>query len=188
MVLTKPDILEYIESGEIVIEPLNLNNVGTNSVDLHLSKFMMTIDNAPEGEWVHAVPLDVKKPFNVRLFEVPEEGYVLEPGTLYLASTLERTWTKKHLPTLHGKSSVARMGISVHDAGFGDVGFKGHWTLEITVAQPIRIYPGMPICQICYEEVRTLPDVDYMQRKESSYTQAWGDPKPQPSKIFKKFL
>lgn len=183
MVLTRPDILDYLKSGDIIIEPLNLDDVGTNSVDLHLSKFMITIDN--DGE-----PLDVAKPANVTLFEIPSKddgGYLLQPGTLYLASTLERTHTKKHLPTLHGKSSVARLGISVHYAGFGDVGFKGHWTLEITVTEPIRIYPGMPICQICYEEVKSMPDVDYMNRKESSYTQAWEDPKPQPSKLYKKF-
>ena len=180
MVLTRPDILDYIKSGDIVIEPLHMDDVGTNSVDLHLSKFLMTIDN-------DKAPLDVKKPANITLFEIDDMGALLVPGMLYLASTLERTHTKKHLPTLHGKSSVARLGISVHDAGFGDVGFKGHWTLEITVAQPIRIYHGMPICQICYEEIKSMPDVDYMDRKASSYTTAWDDPKPQPSKLYKKF-
>lgn len=180
MVLTRPDILDEIQKGNIVIEPLNLDDVGTNSVDLHLSKFLMNIDN-------DRMPLDAKKPPNIRIFEMDEMGLLLVPNALYLASTVERTWTKKHLPTLHGKSSVARLGISIHDAGFGDVGFKGHWTLEITVAQPIRIYPGMPIGQLCYQEVKSMPDVDYMARKESSYTTAWEDPKPQPSQLFKKF-
>lgn len=180
MVLTRPDILDAIKAGDIVIEPLNLDDIGTNSVDLHLSKYLMTIDN--DGE-----PLDVAKPANVRLFDISVEGYVLYPGILYLASTLERTHTKKHLPTLHGKSSVARLGISIHDAGFGDIGFKGHWTLEITVTQPVRVYAGMPIGQLCYQEVKTLPDTDYMERKASSYTTAWEDPKPQPSKLYKKF-
>ena len=182
MVLSKVDILTHIGLGDIVIEPLNLDNIGTNSIDVHLSKFMMTIDN--DGE-----PLDVAKPANITLFEIPNRddgGYLLQPDVLYLASTLERTWTKKHLPTLHGKSSIARMGISIHDAGFGDVGFKGHWTLEITVTQPVRVYAGMPIGQLCYQEVKTLPDTDYMNRKESSYTTAWEDPKPQPSKLWKK--
>ena len=180
MVLSKVDILTHIGLGDIVILPLNLDNIGTNSIDVHLSKFLMTIDN-------EKAPLDVKKPANITLFEIDEMGVVLVPGTLYLASTLERTWTKKHLPTLHGKSSVARLGISIHDAGFGDVGFKGHWTLEITVTQPVRVYAGMPIGQLCYQEVKTLPDTDYMERKASSYTTAWEDPKPQPSKLYKKF-
>jgi dCTP deaminase len=38
-------------------------------------------------------------------------------------------------------------------AGFGDVGFAGYWTLEMFAVHPIRIYPGIPICQIFYHEV-----------------------------------
>ena len=36
-------------------------------------------------------------------------------------------------------------------AGFGDVGFSGNWTLELTCVQPVRVYPGMEICQIYYQ-------------------------------------
>jgi dCTP deaminase len=39
-------------------------------------------------------------------------------------------------------------------AGFGDVGFAGYWTLEMFAVQPIRIYAGVPICQIFYHEIR----------------------------------
>jgi hypothetical protein len=35
-------------------------------------------------------------------------------------------------------------------AGFGDVGFRGFWTLEMFAVQPIRIYAGTQICQIFY--------------------------------------
>jgi dCTP deaminase len=35
-------------------------------------------------------------------------------------------------------------------AGFGDVGFCGYWTLEMFAVQPIRVYSGVPICQIFY--------------------------------------
>ena len=35
-------------------------------------------------------------------------------------------------------------------AGFGDVGFKGFWTLEIFCIQPIKIYPNVEICQVYY--------------------------------------
>jgi dCTP deaminase len=39
-------------------------------------------------------------------------------------------------------------------AGFGDVGFKGYWTLEMFAVQPVRIYAGVPICQIFYHDIR----------------------------------
>jgi len=35
----------------------------------------------------------------------------------------------------------------------GDVGFSGYWTLEMFAVHPIRIYPGIPICQIFYHEI-----------------------------------
>ncbi|HET8900739.1 MAG TPA: hypothetical protein VFM84_02270, partial [Holophagaceae bacterium] len=45
-------------------------------------------------------------------------------------------------------------GLFVHvTAGFGDIGFCGYWTLEISCIQPIRIYGGVEICQIFYHSV-----------------------------------
>lgn len=36
------------------------------------------------------------------------------------------------IPMLEGRSSIARLGLFVHiTPGFGYVGFKGYWTLEI---------------------------------------------------------
>ena len=37
-------------------------------------------------------------------------------------------------------------------AGFGDLGFKGTYTLEITVINPVRVYPGLPIAQVYFEK------------------------------------
>ena len=46
------------------------------------------------------------------------------------------------------------LGLFVHvTAGFGDVGFSGYWTLEMFAVHPVRIYPGIPICQIFYHEI-----------------------------------
>ena len=49
---------------------------------------------------------------------------------------------------LEGRSSIGRLGVFIHvTAGFGDVGFKGYWTLEIFCVQPVRIYAGVEVCQ-----------------------------------------
>ena len=86
---------------------------------------------------------------------IPKEGLLLQPGRVYLARTVERTFTDKYVPMLEGRSSVGRLGISVHvTAGFGDIGFNGHWTLEITVEQPTVIYPDVEICQIYYHTIK----------------------------------
>lgn len=98
--------------------------------------------------------LDMKQDMKLITHKIPPEGFILEPGVLYLGRTMERTETHKFVPMLEGRSSGGRLGISIHEtAGFGDIGFCGYWTLEITCAQPIRIYAGVDICQIYYHMV-----------------------------------
>jgi dCTP deaminase len=179
MILTFQDLLDALNQGDIVVKPIAPSAIGTNSIDVHLSPHLCIYE--PDGHF-----LDAKKPCNVRHFEIPDEGFVLLPGNLYLGSTLEYTETYCAVPVLEGKSSIGRLGISVHQtAGFGDVGFCGHWTLEISVLMPIRVYAGMPIGQISYHSLKSMPEVGYMQRKASSYTDAH-DPKPQPSRLYRK--
>jgi dCTP deaminase len=94
-------------------------------------------------------------------FEIGDEGFVIQPGELYLGVTIEYTETYCAVPFLEGKSSVGRLGIDIHaTAGKGDVGFCNTWTLEISCVKPVRIYAGMPIGQLIYftvnGEIRNL--------------------------------
>ena len=101
------------------------------------------------------VVLDMAKANRVRrIDDSADEGLVLSPNQLYLGRTVERTETHNLVPMIEGRSSVGRLGLFVHvTAGFGDVGFCGYWTLEMFAVQPVRIYPGVPICQIFYHEI-----------------------------------
>src|SRR6185437_9798731 len=129
MILSDSRILEEIEKGTIVIEPYDRKNLGSNSYDVHLGKTLAMYDNPT---------LDARVHNTISHFEIPAEGYVLLPGTLYLGVTAEYTETHEHVPFLEGKSSTGRLGIDIHaTAGKGDVGFCGNWTLEISVKQPV---------------------------------------------------
>lgn len=98
--------------------------------------------------------LDPKKDNETIDIEIPEDGYVLIPGILYLGETMEYTETYGFVPNIDGRSTTGRLGIEVHrTAGFGDNGFKGKWTLEITVTHPVIVYPGMEIGQLYYETI-----------------------------------
>jgi len=108
---------------------------------------------------------------------IPEEGMILQPNILYLASTVEYTKTLRHVPILHGKSSLARLGLYIHiTAGYGDVGFAGHWTLELCCVQPIKIYAGMKIAQICYHDISEMPYTDYANKADAKYKDQGKDP------------
>jgi len=130
---------------EIVIEPFNPNALNPNSYNLTLHNELMVYEN---------YELDMRVENKAHTIAIPGEGLLLEPGKLYLGRTAEYTETDKYVPMLEGRSSVGRLGLSVHVcAGFGDVGFKGYWTLEIHCVQPVRIYAGVGICQIYYHSI-----------------------------------
>ena len=82
------------------------------------------------------------------------------PGVLYLASTNEKIGSDHFEPVIHGKSSLARLGLSVHEtAGLGEPGFKSQWTLEMTCSHPFRLRPNMRIGQVTFETVEGKIDL-----------------------------
>jgi dCTP deaminase len=125
--------------------------------------------------------LDMAEDNPIYDLEIPEKGLVLVPGRLYLAQTFEYTETHGLVPCIDGRSSVGRLGISIHaTAGFGDIGFCGTWTLEIAVVEPVRIYAGSKFCQISYDTI--LGEVVKYESKKYQ-----GQREPRPSAIWKEF-
>ncbi len=161
MILVDSQILTQIDRGDIVIEPYDRECLGTNSYDVHLSKHLATYKNRV---------LDARAHNEIEHFEIPEEGFVLEPQINYLGSTVEYTESHKAVPFLEGKSSVGRLGMDIHaTAGKGDVGFCNHWTLEISVKQPVRVYEGMPVGQLIYFQVEGEVLVPYSKKDSAKY-------------------
>ena len=168
MILSDTKILEAIERGEIVIEPFRRDCLGTNSYDVHLGKWLAFYKD-------HI--LDARKHNQIDLIQIPAEGYVLHPNTLYLGVTEEYTETHAAVPFLEGKSSVGRLGIDIHaTAGKGDVGFCNTWTLEISCTHPVRVYAGMPIGQLIYFLVEGEISTYYNKKAGAKYNQRTDKP------------
>lgn len=177
MILSDKKILEAIASGEIVIDPFRPQSLGTNSYDVHLGKHLAVYQERV---------LDAKKHNQVTHFDIPEEGFVLQPGTLYLGVTEEYTETHGAVPFLEGKSSIGRLGIDIHaTAGKGDVGFSNTWTLEISCVQPVRVYAGMPIGQLIYFAVDGEIEKYYNRKPNAKYNQR--TTRPVESMMWKNF-
>ena len=159
--LTANEILKRIQLGTIKIDPFNENNLNPNSYDLTLSKYI--------SHYTKNLELDVVK-FGVPIPGlIPTDGIVLKPGILYLGCTQEYTESLTCIPMINGRSSLARLGISVHQTGgFGDIGFCGNWTLEITVVQPVKIYPGIKFAQLCWFEPTGIVDKLYEGKYQNS--------------------
>lgn len=184
MILSDNAIRAARAAGEIVIDPWRDECLGGNSYDVHLGRVLLV--HRPDPERGYEL-LDAAKDNPVSEVSIPEDGLVLHPGILYLASTAEYTETHKHVPYLDGKSSVGRLGIAIHaTAGRGDVGFCNHWTMEIFVVQPVKVYAGMPIGQITYHTVFGEVERTYATKASSTYGRLARNPLPQPSRLFTK--
>lgn len=171
MILSGLEIKKRI-GNEIIIEPYEEKYLNPNSYNLRLHNELLIYEDAI---------LDMKRPNKTRSIVIPEEGLVLVPGRLYLGRTLEYTRTENYVPMLEGRSSIGRLGIYIHvTAGFGDVGFSGYWTLEIQCVQPIRIYPGVEICQIYYHSI----EGEFEKYNSGKYQNNTGI---QPSLLYKDF-
>ena len=171
MILSGKSIKEKI-GKQIIIDPYNENAVNPNSYNLTLHNELVIYEEAV---------LDMKKRQRLKTLIIPEDGLTLRPGVLYLGRTVEHTETHGYVPMLEGRSSVGRLGLFVHVcAGFGDVGFKGYWTLEIHCVQPIKLYAGIAICQIYYHSIEGEYD-DYSSGKYQNNTGI------QPSLLYREF-
>ncbi|MBS1538307.1 MAG: dCTP deaminase [Bacteroidetes bacterium] len=177
MILTDKEILDNIKRNRILIEPFMPGCLGSNSYDVHLGK-TLAVYNEDE--------LDAKKHNQITTFDIPPEGYVLQPNMLYLGVTEEYTETHDHVPFLEGKSSIGRLGIDIHaTAGKGDVGFCNYWTLEISVKLPVRVYAGMPVGQLIYFEVKGEVLTPYNKKTSAKYNDRL--PIPVESMMWKNF-
>lgn len=169
MILSGHEIRARLGS-DIIIEPFDPSKLNPNSYNLTLHDELMIYEE---------VVLDMRRANRVRRVTIGPEGLVLRPNQLYLGRTAERTETHNLVPMIEGRSSVGRLGLFVHvTAGFGDVGFCGYWTLEMFAVQPLRIYPGVAICQIFYHDIRG-PITEYASDKYQNNRDI------QPSLLFK---
>jgi dCTP deaminase len=191
-ILTGAAIKTAIEKGEIKIDNLKKDSIGTESIDLHLGseiKKMLPnkaywIDHEYGGDWIEV--FDPKEDYQYELIKFDSNNSVLlMPNQLYLGHTIEVVGSEFYHPQLHDKSSCMRAGISTHgNSGFGDLGFIGAWTLEIQVVKPTILYLGMAICQISFETVIGEKSL-YSERKSSKYMNQKGATE---SKIIKNFI
>ena len=169
MILSGKEIKKRIDK-DIIINPFDEKQLNPNSYNLKLHDELMVYKTKT---------LDMKQETKTETKKIPENGILIKPGWLYLGRTHEYTVTKNFVPMIEGRSSIGRLGIFIHaTAGFGDVGFEGYWTLEISCIQPVIIYPFVEIAQIYYHTI----EGDFDTYKNGKYQNNKGI---QPSYLYK---
>lgn len=143
--------IEKRNGMDLIIDPYDCRQLNPNSYNMKLHNELLVYESEV---------LDMKKDNPAQKIIIPDTGFILKPGELYLGRTVEftRTTINRAGPNLvtfiDGRSSIGRLGINVHaTAGYGDIGFGGYYTLEISCLKPVVIYPWIEICQIYFMEV-----------------------------------
>jgi dCTP deaminase len=190
-ILSDSAIRRAVECGDIEIDPFDPARLNPCSYDLTLgdeveiydqwTKFHSPYYQVSRGDWDNLGhddrEIDIREESKTVRFQIPQKavglavnkgGIRLNPGVGYLMHTAERIHTKRYVPVLDGKSSVGRLFMQVHfTAGYGDAGFNGQYTLEVSVLHPLRIYAGMRIAQMRFHtivgEVEKLYDGNYVK-------------------------
>lgn len=191
MILSDRDIQKVIKERKLIFKPsLSADQIGPASIDLKLG-FIFKYFNVTKQYL-----LDTKKGFPSKDFIVTQklnqqEPFILHPNNFVLASTKEYVMVPDNMILrVEGKSTLARMGILVHTAGFVDPGFEGTLTLEISNQSnlPVALYPEMYICQIAIEYLSSPALIPYNKRKKSLYAKARGPLEAKVKNLFEKNL
>jgi len=157
MILTAYAIQAARTMGELTIQPFTADNLGTISYKFSLGNYIVVLDQMQ----------DSKRRSKGKLCKIPSTGMLLHPNTLYLASTYEKLGSTHFAQMIFGLKQTAALGIYLDiSANLGHVGAVTHWTLELTVVQPVIIYPKLRIGQIVFWCVHGAYD-----RYQGSYNQ-----------------
>nr|AIA17913.1 SET domain protein [uncultured bacterium] len=162
-VLTKSDIIEYINSDKITFNPgLDTFQLQAHSVDLRLGFTFLVPKSwrvtAAGREQLH---MDYYSPDRPDYFDIVElekgQFFDLLPGEHILVSSLESVRLPDDLmAVMYPRSSTNRKGISVDQTGIIDSGYQGQLVIPIrnnTSHQTVRLYPGERFCQIVFESL-----------------------------------
>lgn len=183
MILVDRDIMLEHSCKRLGIEPFVLEQVQPASYDVRLGDSLLRWPSSPLGQII-----DPRKPTPMETIKIPDDGVMFHPGAFALGSTIEFfRFPDTLVGRLDGKSSIGRLGISIHiTAGFFDPGFQGTATLEIVnlnLHRSVVLYAGMAIGQMSFWRTQSAAQRPYGHSDRNSKYQ--GQVAPTESQYFR---
>ena len=149
--------------------------IGQTSVDTRpedYGHFAMKMPTDPDVQYLREMPLmDLARYQDTYQTEIPESGFILWPGNIYLVKVNETLWAKDLVIKVSGLSSLARAGLAVNQsAEMANVGDNVQFVLELSATYPTVVYPNMRIATAVFETTvgELLPENEYHGRYEQS--------------------
>jgi dCTP deaminase len=182
MFLSDTDILAAIKAGRITLEPFSRARLQPATYDIRLGNTFIVNDSHS------TVAIDPARGVfpRTRLIEVKDgAAFVLHPGVSILGYSKERFGSDEYLIEVNGKSSLARIGLIVHNsASIVNPGHYLHIALELCNLNntPIVLRPGMEIAQLTFSTLSAPPRGRYAARGRYSANNVTGYVPPKKRK------
>ena len=164
MVLSDVEIQAEIGAKRLIFDPpiQERERIGSSSVDLLLHEEIIVLPSHVPGIHIDPSATGIEVMNIVRMHGKidnlsNDNNFVMKPNQFVIAKTLESVTLPLHIAArIEGKSSHARIGLSVHvTAPTVHAGFKGNLYLEMYNIGPfdIVLQSGMEIAQLILEHV-----------------------------------
>ena len=174
MYLSDIDIKKEVTDGRITLKPFNVQRLQPASYDILLgNKFIVNDEYA-----THVI--DPAKKIYAKTREIvigDGKEFILHPGVSVLGTSKEFFGTDHYLIQVGGKSSLARIGLMIHNtAGIINPGHFLNITFEISNQSniPIILRPGMEIAQLTFAMLSTRPRSKYQPDTQAARAPARG--------------
>jgi dCTP deaminase len=161
MYLSDVDIEKAVKNGDIIIRPYAPKRLQPATYDIRLGNIFQLSD-------IYATAFidPIKRLYGkTRELKVKDgDEFILRPGISVLAASKEFFGSDHYLIQLSGKSSLARIGLMIHNtAGIINPGHFLNITLELTNQNtvPIVLRPGMDIAQLTFSQLSSPPKQNY---------------------------
>jgi len=161
MFLSDVDIIKAVNAKEITLTPFDKKRLQPASYDILLGNTFV-LNDAYTTAIIDPVEKIYAKTREIKVKDGAE--FILRPGISVLGSSKDFFGSDNYLIQLSGKSSLARIGLMIHNtAGIVNPGHFLHITLEITNQNniPIVLRPGMKIAQITFSMLSSPPSQNY---------------------------
>ena len=169
MRLSDVDIREEVENGELSISPLDHSEqIQPSSVDLRLGDSVQYIQSSRGRAFdiTHSKPRVIEEDNDVQHVSIG-------PDECVLAETRETISLPDYIDgEVWGRSSIGRLFLNIHTAGYIDAGFSGNITLELVnhSENTYQLPAGMRICQVTFNYLNQPAETGYDDKEDAKYS------------------
>lgn len=178
----KQDADVHDDPEGLSIEPFNVDNVQPASYDLTLgNEWEVPVEAHPDDQPItldDGLPSSAKRVYEADTFVLnsmqnPQAAEsAMDSGPFVLGHVEETIEIPSYMTAeVKGRSSVGRLGVIPHTAGWGDPGFRGQLTLEFVNLgpNPIELQAGRRIAQVVFQYTNTPSANPYGEKRDSKY-------------------